>query len=233
MWDRRESFFVSVVFHNMDMDQSSHIFAISGSTPLSTSNPSPHTALVLIPYHTTASARLQRVTFTALDRAGLQRSAYGTHGVPRIGCAGHTVIITPLTDLTAFARQAFDTFVTTGTIYAHPARHGLGSPDAISLGADLSGDFHSPHSFVNRFGSLSMSAPSPSDEASYACRGASDQHSQSGTCHCNAGRWGLRVSTPHSGPRSPSDAVDLEGSGTCSAFACIPGFCCRGGQHRV
>ena len=98
VWDRRESFFVSVVFHNMDMDQSSHIFAISGSSPYSTLNPSQQTAMVVIPYHTTASAHLQRVTFTALDGAGFQRSSYGTHEVPRTGVAGHTVVITPLTD---------------------------------------------------------------------------------------------------------------------------------------
>ena len=97
----------------MDMVPQSHIFATGGSIPPSLSNPSPHLALVLTP-HITALAHFPQVTYTAFDGAGSQRSAHGALGVPRIGRASHTVIISPLTDLTAVTRQANNTFVTTG-----------------------------------------------------------------------------------------------------------------------
>ena len=67
------------------------------------------TTTVVIPYHTTASALLLERTFTSLDGAGFQRSAYGTHqGLSATNPARH-VTIQAITVLTAFAQQSYDT----------------------------------------------------------------------------------------------------------------------------
>ena len=110
-------------------------------------NPSPHSALVLIPNHTTALAHLQRVTFTALDGAGFQRSAYGTHGVPRIGRAGHIAIITPLMYLTAVTRQANDSFLLSLRGIFLRTTHTMVSPrsaDATNLATNLANEAGMP-----------------------------------------------------------------------------------------
>ena len=67
------------------------------------------TTTVIIPYHTTASALLLERTFTSLDGAGFQRSAYGIHqGLSATNPARH-VTIPAITVLTAFAQQSYDT----------------------------------------------------------------------------------------------------------------------------
>ena len=139
------------------MDYLSHVLVApaQNSVPAG-SQPSPHqggrpVAGIAIPYHSTPSSHLQRLTFSALCGAGFLKSSFGAHVLTPGDDIPVKTSISEVCTFTAFALSALP-----------PTLGGSASPGGVSAytpGPNTSSYFQRAHTLRPQGGHLDFSSP--------------------------------------------------------------------------